>query len=199
MDCEIPLMNSPLVARVEEGDYELVKSRKWFLDGRHVYTKVMVPIDDSQSRHKSYPLKIRMDRYIYHLTTHNFVHIRHWADDVLNNCRSAMQKVENARAVRTRGMTRWLGVKSVKGYIVAQYRNRAGILVRDEYYKLSRSADLTTRLNTQTLAARQYDKWAIEEEGPRAKTNFLPESIYVPSPRIILLHENEDENEAIQA
>jgi hypothetical protein len=178
MTREIILSNSTKTALVEEGDFDLVNARNWFLDGKHPCTNVMVPLDDPRSRHKSYPLKIRMDRYIYRLTTHNFIQILHLEGNPLNNCRSDMRKQPNSHATKTRGMTKYLGVKSVNGYIVAEYRNKAGILVRDEPYKISRTADLATRLNTETIAAHQYDKWAIEEEGPKAKTNFLPGSIY---------------------
>ena len=179
MPKQIKLRNSAEVAIVDDNDFNRVKNRNWYLDNKHVYTKVMIPINDPLTRHKSYPLKIRMDRYIYRLTTHNFVKIRHANNDGLNNCRLMMFKQPNTKAMKTKGMTRYRGVTNKTGYIVVQYKDKKGNVLYQQQYQHPRNSNQQITLDLEMKAAEQYDDWARSAEGWRAKTNFLPASIYV--------------------
>jgi hypothetical protein len=173
---EITLTNSTKKAIIDDSDFDYINAQNWFLDNGHPYTKIMIPIEDNPF-HKSYALKIRMDHYLLGLTTYNFVDIRHPLRDRLDNRVSKMWLEHTPKARKTRGMTKYLGVKSTKGYIVAEYRFKDGTIYKSQDYHISSTVDEITRKEIERRAAEQYDEWAREIEGYEAKTNFLPKSL----------------------
>lgn len=176
---EISLTKTLHKAIIDPEDFDIINARKWYFDEGHPYTKVMVPIDDPDAHHKSFPLKIRMDRYILGLTTHNFINIRHWAGDRLNNQRRWFFQEPKSKAKKTKGMTRYLGVTIETGFIVAKYEDKKNNIHKVERYPIKRSAPQYERLGLEQTAAHLYDEWVMMYEDPwEAKTNFLPKSIY---------------------
>jgi len=175
MTVEITLTNSPEKAIIDDYDFDQVTRFNWYLDQGQVYTRIMVPIEDPDATHKSYALKVRLDRFLLHLTTHNYIRIDH-AFGPLNNCRRWIYQYPNPRAERTKGMTRYLGVKSKTGCIVAEYKKGRNKEIME--FEISRNAEERERLGKEQQAAEKYDGWARQYEGWEPKTNFLPRSIY---------------------
>lgn len=180
MPKEITVSKTTKKAIVDDHDFDMVNKRKWYYDQKNIYAKVMVPIPEGENlHHKSYELKIRLDRYIYRLTTHNNVRIKHMLGDVFNNTRHNMQLDINKKDWGSLHATKYLGVTKTKEFLIVRYFDKKGNLQREKRFTIPKKISYLELNTLERRAALLYDQWALVEEGYKAKTNFLPDSIYL--------------------